>query len=124
MANGTPKKPDEALIRQVCSMFEMFHRGPLVKITKTQLGERVGTNPRVIEMAVFELRRRGVPILADGEGYWYADNPAEFEHVLNSLRHRLAKVHGTLKALEFAREKMLAQARREPNGQGRLVFNG
>ena len=122
MANGMPKMPDDDFLRKIASMFDLFHKGPGLKVTKGKLASDLRTNTRLIELAVFELRRRGSPILADGEGYWLAESPAEFEPVLRSLKHRLTQIHGTLQALESARAALVRQVEVEPNGQRRLAF--
>lgn len=119
---GAPKVPDENLIRMVAAMFEERYRGRERKVTKQVLAESLNVNTRLIELSVFALRQQLAPILADGEGYWWSTDPAEFEPVLRSLTHRLGQIHMTLRALEFARTRLLRQVRTEPNGQGRLVF--
>jgi len=111
---------EESFIRKVSVQFDLFHLGPNRKTTKAEIAEVFGVRPRVIERVIYVLRQRGVPILADGEGYWLATDPAEFHHPLNSLRHRMGEIGRTLQALEHSRERMLHEVTTEPGGQKRM----
>jgi len=119
MRNKIPQV-DKAFLHQLSSQFNFFNDGPGRKATKAHLAAEMGTSTRMIERGVFELRKDGMAILADGEGYWLAKRPEEFHPVLKSLRHRLREIYGTYRSLEHARERLLQSATTEPSGQKRI----
>ena len=119
MRNKIPQI-DKAFLHSLSTQFKFFHDGPTRKTTKARMAADLGTSPRKIEMGVFLLRKEGMAILADGDGYWLAERPEEFRPVLKSLRHRLREIYGTYRSLEHARERLLQSATTEPTGQKRM----
>ena len=47
------------------------------RISLREIGERIGLSSRDIRRAVENARNEGIPILADGNGYWISHNPEE-----------------------------------------------
>lgn len=56
--------------------------------------------PREVSLAVERERRAGVPILADGRGYFLAASEEERAECVRSLRHRAGEILTTARAVE------------------------
>lgn len=71
-------------------------------ITRRDLERLTGLAPREVSLAVERERRSGVPILADGSGYYLPSSHDERAECVRSLRHRAGEIMATARALELA----------------------
>ena len=71
-------------------------------ITRRDLERLTGLAPREVSLAVERERRSGVPILADGSGYYLPSSHDERAECVRSLRHRAREIMATARALELA----------------------
>ena len=71
-------------------------------ITRRDLERLTGLAPREVSLAVERERRSGVPILADGSGYYLPASHDERAACVRSLRHRAREIMTTARALELA----------------------
>lgn len=90
---------------------DLLRRGSSNAMPCRDLVTLTGWTPREITRAVERERRAGVPICANGEGYFIAANDAELDAYLRSLNHRLREVEKTRQALAASR-------------QTRMIFRG
>ncbi len=71
-------------------------------ITRRDLERLTGLAPREVSLAVERERRSGVPILADGSGYYLPSSHDERAACVRSLRHRAREILITARAIERA----------------------
>ena len=71
-------------------------------ITRRDLERLTGLAPREVSLAVERERRSGVPILADGSGYYLPASHDERAACVRSLRHRAREILITARSIERA----------------------
>ena len=71
-------------------------------ITRRDLERLTGLAPREVSLAVERERRSGVPILADGSGYYLPSSHDERAACVRSLRHRAREILITARSIERA----------------------
>lgn len=71
-------------------------------ITRRDLERLTGLAPREVSLAVERERRSGVPILADGSGYYLPASHDERAACVRSLRHRAREILITARSVERA----------------------
>ena len=71
-------------------------------ITRRDLERLTGLAPREVSLAVERERRSGVPILADGSGYYLPASDDERAECVRSLRHRAREILITARSIERA----------------------
>ena len=69
-------------------------------ITRRDLERLTKLAPREVSLAVERERRAGVPILADGRGYFLPASEEERAECVRSLRHRAGEILTTARAVE------------------------
>jgi len=86
--------------------------------TLAELAEWCHASRRDVEAAVQELRHQGNPIVSDGEGIRWSDDPAEVAACARALRRRLVTQYRTLRSLQTTARRMAATE--EPTLWGNL----
>ena len=71
-------------------------------IPRRDLERLTGLAPREVSLAVERERRSGVPILADGSGYYLPSSHDERAACVRSLRHRAREILITARSIERA----------------------
>lgn len=71
-------------------------------IPRRDLERLTGLAPREVSLAVERERRSGVPILADGSGYYLPASHDERAACVRSLRHRAREILITARSIERA----------------------
>ena len=71
-------------------------------IPRRDLERLTGLAPREVSLAVERERRSGVPILADGSGYYLPASDEERAACVRSLRHRAREILITARSIERA----------------------
>lgn len=80
---------------------DFLGRGRAAAISLAQLKKLLGWDGRTIRKEIARARRAGVPIVSDNlRGYWLADNPAEVEAFVRSMRGRAREIERTVAALD------------------------
>lgn len=73
-------------------------------LSARELAALMRCNVRDITRWVEQARKQGVPICADGSGFWLPENKQELERYVLGLRNRIDSVAGTLQGAERALE--------------------
>lgn len=81
---------------------DYLSRGREHATTRRELERITGLAPRDVSLAVERERRSGVPILADGSGYFLPATDDERAECVRSLRHRAREILLTARAIEQA----------------------
>ena len=81
---------------------DYLSRGRENAITRRELERITGLAPRDVSLAVERERRSGVPILANGSGYFLPATDDERAACVRSLRHRAREILTTARAIEQA----------------------
>jgi len=76
-------------------------------IVVEKLSAMTGVSDRVCKKYVQELRQEGLPIAGDEDGYFWAENPAELDHVINIIKAHIHSRQETIRSLERTRLAML-----------------
>lgn len=71
-------------------------------IPRRDLERLTGLAPREVSLAVERERRSGVPILADGSGYYLPASDEERAACVRSMRHRAREILITARSIERA----------------------
>lgn len=84
------------------SIADLLGVGKANAITRRDLERLTGLAPREVSLAVERERRSGVPILADGSGYYLPSSHDERAACVRSLRHRAREILITARSIERA----------------------
>ena len=84
------------------SIADLLGVGKANAITRRDLERLTGLAPREVSLAVERERRSGVPILADGSGYYLPSSHDERAACVRSLRHRTREILITARSIERA----------------------
>ena len=79
---------------------DFLSRGRENAIPRRDLERLTKLAPREVSLAVERERRAGVPILADGRGYFLPVSEEERAECVRSLRHRAGEILTTARAVE------------------------
>lgn len=79
---------------------DFLSRGRENAIPRRDLERLTKLAPREVSLAVERERRAGVPILADGRGYFLPASEEERAECVRSLRHRAGEILTTARAVE------------------------
>ena len=79
---------------------DFLSRGRGNAIPRRDLERLTKLAPREVSLAVERERRAGVPILADGRGYFLPASEEERAECVRSLRHRAGEILTTARAVE------------------------
>lgn len=79
---------------------DFLSRGRENAIPRRDLERLTKLAPREVSLAVERERRAGVPILADGRGYFLPASEKERAECVRSLRHRAGEILTTARAVE------------------------
>jgi biotin operon repressor len=74
--------------------------------SKRELAFLMGWTTREVELEVHRYRLSGIPILSNGDGYWYAQTPDEVRLCASKLKARAIRQLETAQALDRAADKM------------------
>ena len=81
---------------------EQFHPGALNAATSKEL-ERAFSIPGIaVRQLVNALRRDGVPIASDSNGYYYAQTELEVRRTIAHMKHRIGGIAAAIRGLEQA----------------------
>ena len=84
------------------SIADLLGTGREHATTRRELERITGLAPRDVSLAVERERRSGVPILANGSGYFLPATDDERAACVRSLRHRAREILTTARAIEQA----------------------
>ena len=84
------------------SIADLLGVGKANAIPRRDLERLTGLAPREVSLAVERERRSGVPILADGSGYYLPSSHDERAACVRSLRHRAREILITARSIERA----------------------
>ncbi len=86
----------------------LLKRGKELAISRRELVQLVGTNDRMIRMAIHELREEGSLIISDTKkgGYYYPATITEAEQYARSMKNRAIQCLEASKAARKSVEKM------------------
>jgi len=76
-------------------------------IVVEKLSVMTGVSDRVCKKYVQDLRQEGLPIAGDEDGYFWAENPADLDHVINIIKAHIHSRQETIRSLERTRLAML-----------------
>lgn len=80
---------------------ELLSCGQQNATPRRELEKMTGWSGRMVRLAIERERRAGTPILSDNSsGYFLAENPAELEQFVQSMRNRAAEILKTAQAVE------------------------
>ena len=80
---------------------ELLSYGQQNAIPRRELESLTGWSGRMVRLMIEKERRAGIPILTDNaNGYFLAENPAELEQFVQSMRNRAAEILKTAQAVE------------------------
>ena len=86
---------------------DLLNHGAAAALPCRDLVALTGWTPREITRQIQRERASGVPICANGAGYYLPDNDAELDAYLRSLGHRLREVQRTQKAIAATRQQRM-----------------
>ena len=80
---------------------ELLSYGQQNATPRRELEKMTGWSGRMVRLMIEKERRAGIPILSDNaNGYFLAENPAELEQFVQSMRNRAAEILKTAAAVE------------------------
>lgn len=80
---------------------ELLSCGQQNATPRRELEKMTGWSGRMVRLMIEKERRAGIPILSDNaNGYFLAENPAELEQFVQSMRNRAAEILKTAAAVE------------------------
>jgi biotin operon repressor len=89
---------------RLAGYMEIFHAGEQYAATSRELERAIGVNGATLRKLVNALRRDGVPIASDENGYYYAETELEVRRTIAHMKHRIfgisAAIHGLEKSLD------------------------
>ncbi len=93
---------------QICQVSDLLRHGAANAISCRELCQILpGWRPRDITRKIEAERRAGVPICANGNGYFLPADDAELDAYLRSLGHRLREVQRTQRAIAATRQQRM-----------------
>lgn len=79
---------------------EIFHPGEQYAATSRELEATFGIKGAALRKQINMLRRDGVPIASDENGYYYAVTEDEIRHTIAHMKHRIAGISAAIRGLE------------------------
>lgn len=95
---------------------DYLHHGGGNAIPARELAKLTGWTPREVTRAVEYERRHGVPICANGRGYFLPARDHEVDTYLRSLHHREIEVRRTRQAVAASQQVGLVDVQRAGGG--------
>lgn len=102
---------DEPGCQSPSPIADLLHRGASTALPCRDLVAFTGWTPREITRQIQRERASGVPICANGSGYYLPANDAELDAYLRSLGHRLREVQRTQRAIAATRQQRMTFGR-------------
>ena len=69
-------------------------------MTAREIAALCGVHTRAVTKSVESARRRGVPVLSDGAGFWLSSDAAEIQRFVRGMEKRAAEIKKTAKAVK------------------------
>lgn len=81
--------------------------GNASRIKSGEISRKLGIEGSTIRALVNELRKDGVPIASDSDGYYIAEKPDELDHTIAQLNSRIHKMIQAREGLKIAKSKLV-----------------
>ena len=89
-------------IDSLVAYLEIFHAGERYAITSRELEKSFDITGVMLRRQINALRKSGVPIVSDGNGYYYAETEMELRRTIAHMKHRISGIGSAIQGLEKA----------------------
>ena len=104
---------------RLAEYLERYHLGAANAATSWELECAFGVRGKDLRYAVYGLRRQGVPIASNGNGYFYAATEQEVRATIAHMTHRISGIAAAIRGLSRSLERFdTAQTRLPLEGGG------
>ena len=90
---------------ELAGYMEIFHCGEQYAAVSRELEKAFNIKGAELRALVNTLRREGVPICSNANGYFYAETDAELLQTISHMSSRIAGISGAIRGLKKARAK-------------------
>lgn len=95
---------DKPACQAASPIADLLHRGSSNAVPCRDLVTLTGWTPREVTRQIQRERTAGIPVCANGAGYYLPATDAELDAYLRSLGHRLREVQRTQRAIAATRQ--------------------
>lgn len=98
-------------LHQCAALLQDRHFGAVNAVKGPELAKELGVSNRDLREIVNTLRRDGVPIASNSDGYFYAETAQEVRATLNHMKHRIRGITAAIRGLERSRALFIRTSR-------------
>ena len=91
--------------KQLAGHLQKYHLGESGAATSRELERTFSVRGKELRDAVNRLRRRGVPIASNSNGYFYAATEQEVRATIAHMTHRISGISAAIRGLNKSLEK-------------------
>ena len=102
--------------KQLAGHLQKYHLGESGAATSRELERTFSVRGKELRDAVNRLRRRGVPIASNSNGYFYAATEQEVRATIAHMTHRISGIAAAIRGLNRSLEKFDTAQFRIPGG--------